>query len=637
MMNLNTDAASPENVSLHDSLKRWRAQVDRDLKGAPFENRLVTQTIEGIALQPLYTRADLANRVGAVDMPGQVPFRRGRKFNSTEGSCRRLQPIYRPDGTSFNQALLRALMGGQNAVVFPERNLAKGIWSPYSIADFKVALKGVEISAVSLHFETTVAAASLAASLEGFVVGAGIDAKTITGSLAMDPMRDILGSQNFAGTNDGMMDELTGWQMAIKSTFPTMRSIGVDAGFWNDAGAHAGQEIAFALAMTKQIIENLAERGIKSESVMASLLVRFATGPQFFMEMAKFRAWRVVLSKLLVALEIDPKEAGQAEVHARSSRWNKTRLDPHVNMLRLTTEALAAGLGGVDGLHIGRFDRDSGCESELSERVARNLHVLFFEEFGFTHPQDAVGGSFYVESLTDQLARKAWDIFREIESHGGMFRALKEGWPQAQVAATVKERKQAFATRKNGLIGTNLFPNPKDQMEVNPSAEAGASAPRDGTEEGTRSIAPVPAYRAAEVFEQLRLTAASIEANRGSPPTAYLAKMGSIKEYKARAEFSAEFMAVGGFKIREGTDPIEAKADVVVICSTDENYETLVPQWAPEIKRVNPNQKVILAGLPRDPEVVQKFREAGIDEFIHGRANLPEVLSNLLKPLGSNI
>lgn len=667
-MNFKTDAGSLPHEPLAAALIRWRAQVDRDLKGAPFEKRLITQTIEGIALQPLYTRADLADNWNADQLPGRAPFRRGRRANAAEPSCRCLQVIHRESAQSFNTALKKALMQGLNAVVIPGGHAPEGTWSPKSVRDLEVALAGVDTGAVPVHFETSADSLAQAALLRAYAKLGRVDLHVITGSMAFDPVGASLANGALPVNWSGTMDDLAAWQKWAAEAVPLMRSIGVDVSAWNDAGANAVQELAFALATTKEILSELIERGITTEKLMKSLLVSFATGPQFFMEIAKYRAWRVLLSKLLAALDLEVQCAGSVAVHARSSRWNKTRLDHHVNLLRLTTESLAAGLGGVDGIQIDSFEASAGTGSERSERIARNLHVLLFDEFGFAQPQDAVGGSYYGETVTDQLARKAWAVFREVEARGGMRLALREGWPQAQVAETVAQRQQDFATRKNGLIGTNLFPNAKDQIAkairgpktnscfiplghgtrwterldgVSEVLAAGRAMDEllgdEYTGDQTEVIVPLPIFCAAAPFELLRQTAQVIESRRGKAPTAYLAKMGSIKEHKPRADFAAEFMAVGGFAIKGGDAPVTAVADVVVICSTDENYETLVPKLAAELKQSAPERTVLLAGLPRDPERVARYQTAGVDEFIHVKANLPEILSRLLNKLGANL
>jgi methylmalonyl-CoA mutase len=633
LMEATTDSSSRNEDQLSVALKRWRAQVERDLKGAPFEKRLITRTIEGIALRPLYTRVDLPVGLDAEELPGESTLRRGLRPHDRAKACRRLQTIKRADAKGFNQALLAALMNGQDAVVMPQPSTGDdGHWSPRSVAELTEALAGVDLTAVPLYFEMADDSQQAAALLTDYAKATGLDLTQLSGSLAVDPLATAIRRGALPSDGDGRLDDLAKWLNWAKTNVPQMRAVGVDVSEWNDAGANAVQELAFALSSVVELIRTLAARGVPAETVLSQLLVRFATGPQFFMELAKFRAWRVLLAKLLVGLELDSKWGQHVEVNACSSKWNKTLLDKHVNLLRLTTESLSAVLGGVDGLQIDPFDSVTGASSVWSERVARNLHLLLVDEFGFSVPQDAAGGSWYIESLTDELARQSWGIFREIEGEGGMTSALIAGWPQAQVAVTVATRDRDFASRRNGLLGTNLFPNPTD-----PAPRVGLETAKATVADATEVLAAAPPYRAAAAFERLRVAAVEITAKRERAPTVYLAKIGSIKAHQARADFAAEFMAVGGFAVEGGSSPETSEADVVVICSTDDQYLTGVTNLVPVLKQAKPERVVILAGLPRDPEILKNYQQAGVDEFIHGRADLPEILSRLLNRLGANL
>lgn len=660
--------ASTPSASLETALEAWRAQIEKDLKGADFNKRLVTRTPEGIALQPLYTRANLPASVDAAEKPGQAPFRRGWKVRPI---CRRLQKISRPDAAAYNKALLDGLMNGQDAVSLPRPDAAGADWAPRTLEELATALDNVDLTAVPVSLPAGADPLGAAALLLAYAKAQGIASESLSGNVASDPIGEAVRTGETPADDEALLDNLAGWTRWCASHAPGLQSVAVDATVWHESGAHAGQELGFALATLAEYLREFENRDLVELTVLQHTLVTFGIGPQFFMELAKFRTWRVLVSKLLVGLGADPAAATGMKVHACTSEWSKTQLDTHVNMLRGTTESLSAVLGGVDGLEIATFDQPLGEHSALGERVARNLHAVVGEEFGFTNPQDAGGGSWYIESLTDELARTAWDIFREIEKLGGMRAALREGWPQSQVQSVVVGRDKNYAVRRNGLVGTNIFPNLHDKLPEPPVADpistdgltgvgprnwpdclSGAiSAIRDGVPVANAapradepvsmvSLNPTTPYRAAAVYESLRRRAEAITQRRGRTPTALLLKMGPVKQHKPRADFSAGFISVGGFESlakdafatasEAAMAAIAGDVDVAVICSTDDTYPELVPEISRAIKAAKPNLQIVLAGLPREEALVQSFRDAGVDEFIHIRANLPDILDRLL-------
>jgi methylmalonyl-CoA mutase len=339
-------------------------------------------------------------------------------------------------------------------------------------------------------------------------------------------------------------------------------------------------------------------------------------------------------------------------------------------------------LGGVDSLHIAPHDEASGRTDDISRRIARNIHTLLAEEFHFTAPADAAGGSWCVESLTDELARQAWSVFQAVERQGGMIKALEAGEPQRLVAAASADKAAALATRRSTLIGTNIFPNLRDKLPASRRAErearritrgraaqerrgatglapvegqawpeclqAARAAARDGATIGQLSrlgrkraesgpaLPPLAVHRAAEPFEVLRSRAAELR----EKPRVFLAKMGPVAQHKARADFTLGFFAVGGFEalakrsfdhVEEAAKAaVESGAPVTVLCSTDETYPELVPAFARAVKAAKPGLTVVVAGLPADAAVVAAYRAAGVDEFIHVRADVVALLGKLL-------
>ncbi len=686
------------------NLARWRAIVEAELKGAPFDNKLVTRTPEGVALQPLYTRLNLAGIPNLDAQPGQAPYLRGvRPAGYQAAPWEFAQEIAARTPADFNAALAADLMHGQNAVVLtPDAATRAGLdpdeatpaqvgaggLSVASFNDFAAALKGVDLTSVPIHLETGADALPLASLLLEYIRSNGASASRLTGSITADPLGHWGATGELPAGLDALYDSLAGWTTWAAANAPGLKTVGVNAALWGDAGSTATQELALALAAAAEYLRVLNQRGVPVATAAARVAFHVAVGPQFFTEIAKFRALRPLWTRVVTAFGAAPEVAAQATVRASTGRWDKTLLDPHVNMLRVTTEALSAVLGGCDALHVAPFDEVTGVTTEFSRRVARNVHTLLAEEFSFATVADPAGGSWYVEKLTDELARKAWALFQDIEARGGLAAALRTGYPQQLVAKAAADKRDGVAKRRVGLVGTNLFPNLKEKplvaatfdavaFQATRSGEAKrqrdtAMAPatrrpsqlvpqlnsvRDGATVGQLSrlfhagapaeaaIAPVSVRRAGEDFEELRAASAAFADLTGSRPKVFLAKMGPVLQHKARADFSAGFFAVGGFESmgKKAFETPEAAAEaavasgalVAVLCSTDDTYPTLVPAFAKAVKAANPKITVVLAGLPAEPAVVTAYKQAGIDEFIHIRANVYEMLAKLLKQIGA--
>ena len=637
----------PEAESLESALATWRKTVEAELKGAPFDKKLLTKTFEGITLKPLYTRADLAGRdehLAALSKPaGEAPYLRGTRAAGYASSAWEVaQEIPANTAEEYNKKLREDLMGGQNAAVLrldsPARPEGLPLEAPGVI---ETALKDVDLSVLPVHINAGPDATKVANQYLALPGLRGVDASALTGSLTADPLGVWAAAGALPLSLGGAFEALAAWTKRAAVVTPSLRTIGVDARLWADAGGSAVLELACALASSVEYIRALRDRGVPIEIIVPRLRVTFGAGPQFLMETAKFRAWRPLLVRAVVALGGTAGLAAQAAVNASTTRWDKTRLDAHVNMLRVTTEAFSAVLGGVDSLNVAPFDSLDGIGGgdSFARRIARNVHALLAEEFGATAPADPVGGSWCIESLTDELARKAWAQFQEIEAAGGFAAALRAGLPQKIAAAGAKEKAQAVGTRRLGIVGTNLFPNLKET----PLAPL-AKRPVTGAWAQER-IEPAACFRASAAFEKMRDASADYAKRTGKRPRVFLAKMGPLAQHKARADFTAGFFAPGGFEMvakqtfataaEAAQAAAESGVEIAVLCSTDETYPELVPAFASALKAAKPSVSLVLAGLPADKAVQDAFTSAGVEIFIHLRAPVEETLANLLKKIGA--
>jgi methylmalonyl-CoA mutase len=682
---VNETPVAPADAALAGALAQWKKTVEAELKGAAYDQKLVTRTFEGVTLQPLYTRADLAGLPDLAQRPGEAPFLRGvRPLGYKERPWEVAQVIAERSPQAFNTALLADLMHGQDSVVLPA-----GPDGPVieRLADLRSALAGVDLAAVPVHVAAGADALPLAALHLAHAQERGTAWEKLTGSVAADPLDAWVATGRLAGGYGARLDSLAAWTGWAARHAPRLQTIGVNGARWGDAGGTAVQQLAFALAAATEYLRVLTPRGVKPDAVVARMRFQFAVGPQFFTEVAKFRAWRLLWARVLAGFATGETPTARATVHAATGRWNQTLLDAHVNLLRVTTEALSAVLGGCDSLHIAPFDEVTGATDDFSRRIARNVHTILAEEFSFTQTADPAGGSWYVEKLTDDLARQAWALFQDLEGRGGFAAALREGHPQKLVAAAAAARTDAVGKRRLGLVGTNLFPNLKEQpLTMRPAAvsappppaakagpileelpvgtdwpgrfEAAIAAARAwaGASQLARLLPPAAAtepdiplvapWRAAAGFENLRAASAACAQRTGRKPRVFLAKIGPLAQHKARADFAAGFFATAGFEVmaKQSFETAEAAAvaagasgaSVAVLCSSDDTYPALVPVFASAAKGAALGDlTVVLAGLPADPALVASYRAAGVDEFIHLRANAHDLLAKLLKQIGA--
>ena len=384
---------------------------------------------------------------------------------------------------------------------------------------------------------------------------------------------------------DALYDEMAALTLWAEVNAPALHTISVQAERFQDAGADAVTELAVALATGVAYLRAMLARGLTVDSAAARMTFGFGLGSNFFMEVAKLRAARLLWSQVVAAFG-GSAEAQRMTIHGRTAEWNKTIYDPYVNMLRVTTEAFAGAIGGVQSMHVTPFDGAQRQADEFSRRIARNTQLILQDECNLARLIDPSGGSWYVEALTDELAQAAWQRFQSIEAAGGMGAVLADGSLQEQIAATAQARVANLNRRKDVLVGTNMYPNlGEERLPVattpdpdavtstnaaqSPAAIAVGPQPavvdaaiqaaaegatlaelramlRDGAVAGPVVPALTP-LRVAASFEALRTAAEAYAESTGSPPRVFLATMGPLAQHKARADFSQGFVNVGGF------------------------------------------------------------------------------------------
>jgi methylmalonyl-CoA mutase len=366
----------------------------------------------------------------------------------------------------------------------------------------------------------------------------------------------------------------------------------------------------------------LTEAGLDINQIAERMTLHVAVGSNYFMEIAKIRAARMLWANVLKAHNA---KHTQVFVHASTSKWNKSVYDPNVNMLRTTTETMSAALGGADSIHVDAYDDTYKCADEFSARIARNQQIILKEESYFDKIVDPSSGSYYIESLTDAIAQHAWKLFQDVEETGGFTAAFKAGTIQNAIAQTAHQRDLDIANRKTIVLGTNQYPNQHETMLDKIEPECNFC-------EGVGEYPALRLYRGSEAFEELRLaTEKAVKAGK-KKPIVFLLTYGNLAMRKARAGFALNFFGCAGYEIvdnagfktpEDGANAaLSAKADIVVLCSSDEEYPELVNGVCAVLKG---KANITLAGHPGDN--LEAFKTAGVDEFIHVRSNLIETLT----------
>ena len=613
------------------STKEWKDKIITDLKGADFDKKLVWRTPEGFNVQPFYRQEDLRGLKTTVSAPGQFPYVRGTRTNNEWAIRQNVCACENP--RKANKLALDILNKGITSLGFC-LNADK-----LNYRYIKNLLKDIDARAININFTICACkAAKLADILVRYYGRCGYDFKAVYGSINVDPIKNML----LKGK------DLSREQIAAKlaevvdacKTLVNYRVVGVNSIILNNSGAYCAQELAYALAWGAEYMTMMTEAGVPNYLAAREIRFNMGIGGNYFMEIAKFRAARLLWAKIVEAYKAPIfthalKEAAKMNVCAETSRFNMTIFDAYVNLLRTQTETMSAALAGVDEIVVSPFDVTYERPTEFAERIARNQQLLLKEEAHFDKVVDPAAGSYYLENLTNSIAAEAWKQFLAIQEQGGFFEMVKAGKIQEAVAANLKARLADVAKRKEVLLGSNQFPNFNEKAAKKIKADAGAcssicNCKKNACEKPAEGgIATLPIARAAEEFEQLRLETEAAK----HQPVAFMLTIGNLAMRIARAQFSCNFLACAGYKVIDNNgfksvhDGIKAarkaKADIIVLCSSDDEYATFAPQAWLELEGAK--EMFIVAGAPACMEDLQKL---GIQNFIHIRCNVLETLKS---------
>ncbi len=605
------------------STEKWEEVINKDLKGADYEKKLVWRTLEGFKVKPYYRAEDLEGLEYLDSNPGEMPYTRGKQAAGNVWEVR--QDILIQDLKEANRVALDAVERGATSLGLCAKNVK-------SVDDMATLLKGIYINAVSVNFTCAENYFDLLKIYVEYARRESYDTGVLCGSVGFDMFRYALRHGQFHRGEEGDL-EMAGQLVEYASVeLPKFRVLTVDGSLLNGAGANAVQELGFTLAAANELVSRLTDMGAKMEHVARSIAVNFGVGSTYFTEMAKIRAARLLWSKIVEQYKPECDCAYKLFIGATTSRWNQSVYDPYVNMLRSTTEAMSAAVAGADSISVLPFDNAYKEADDFGYRIARNQQLLLKEESYLDKIVDPAAGSYYIENLTDQIARGAWEHFLKVEEMGGYCKALRAGYVQDEVEKTARERDKNIATRKTTILGTNQYPNLLEKMGEKVSPEFGTQTePRTPNPE----LRVLKEYRGAEPFEVLRMQ--TEKATRR--PKVFLLTYGNLAMRKARSGFATNFFGVAGYEIidnpgfatpEEGAEAaLKSGADVVVLCSSDDEYAQLTEPVCKALK--GKVKSLVLAGFPK--EMVETYKGYGIDEFIHVKTNVLESLTAFQKQL----
>ena len=600
--------------------QEWLDKIEVDLKGADFQKRLVWRTNEGFNVQPFYRREDLANLKTPDALPGEFPFVRGNKKDSNVWYVR--QNIEVTDAKEANKKALDILNKGVDSLGFklPGKMVSK--------ETVETLLDGILCDIVEVNFATCPRhSLELAEILAEYFAKKGYDKEKVVGSIEFDPMKKMV----MKGKDVTPVLEFGPKLVEALKEYPNFRCIVADSDALNNAGAYIVQELGYALAWGNEYLQQLTDAGVDVDLAAKSIKFNMGVSENYFMEIAKFRAARLLWAQIVKQYEPKSDDSCQMCINATTSTYNQTLFDSYVNLLRSQTEAMSAALGSVHSMVVTPFDAPYEEATDFSERIARNQQLLIKEESHFDRIVDPSAGSYYIGHLTDALATEAWKIFLKVEEEGGFLAAVKAGTIQDDINATNVKRHGDAAKRKEFLLGTNQFPNFTEKSEGKKAKACGCCCGK--AEEEEHPFKAISSTRLAADFEDLR-----IHTEETKVPTAFMLTIGNLAMRQARAQFSCNFLACAGYKVidnlgfktvEEGVDAaLEAKADIVVICSSDDEYAEYA---IPAFKYLDGRAMFVVAGAPA---CMEDLKAAGIENYIHVKCNVLETLKEYNSKLG---
>lgn len=599
------------------STQQWEEKIIADLKGKDYEKALVWRTNEGISVRPYYRAEHIQDLDYLMNAPGVFPFVRG---NKVENNWLIRQDIVVTDLVQANKKALDVLGKGVNSLGFRFKQC-----NPLTESDLKILLQDICLEAAEINLICSCGKCDFTHALTSFIQEGPWDSLQVSASVNNDPLGNLAVRGKFPVCCEGKAFDQLKAQMEISQDVPGLRTLVVNGKIYGNSGASLVQELAFTLAQGAEYLVRLTELGMPTDQVASKMKFDLTIGNNYFMEIAKLRAGRLLWAQIVKAFNPVNDSCAKMIVHSETGRFNKTVYDSYTNLLRTQTEAMSAALGGAHSITVLPFDAIYEEPTAMAERIARNQQILLKEESNIDKIADPAGGAYYIETLTASVAAEAWKLFLAVQDKGGNLEALKTGFIQKEVKEMARRRDMNIALRKENLLGINQFPNFNEVINKELTDSVFTACDRTEADSLVETLKP---YRGASAFEALRYKTDQYAKTHGRP-LAYMLTIGNLAMRKARAQFACNFFAVAGFEVADnnGFETVEAglsaarsaNASIVVICSSDEEYASLVPELAHMIK----DEILVVAG---NPSCRPELEASGVKNFIHVRSNLLEEL-----------
>jgi methylmalonyl-CoA mutase len=676
----------------------WRPLAEADLAGAPFEQKLVTHTYEGIDIQPVYTRRDHPGEDDPGGFPGLPPFLRGaRPLGATRTGWDLRQEHAHPDLAVSNLAILDDLQGGVTSLLLrldfaarngldPDAPVAAALAGrdglmAYHVDDLDALLAEVPLDGVGVTLEAGAAFLPAAALLVALWRRRGVQPDQARGAFNADPLAVLARDGQLLvppATALTLLADLASWTAA---NYPHVTAVRVGTAPYHHAGATAAQDLAFGMATAVAYLRVMTRAGLDIDTAAGQILFSLSIGTHHFLAVAKLRAARRLWARVVAACG-GSAAAGPMRIHSRISKRVLTQRDPYVNLLRNTVGVFAAGLGGAEAITSVPFDSVAGLPDDFSRRIARNTGLILQEEAHLHHVIDPAGGSWYLDWLTEQVAEKAWGLFQEIERRGGMLQALQSGWVAQQINSAFAPRAGNIARRKEGITGVSEFPDVGEERVVHPPpdlaalraaaarriascrmqmpncklqiakmrsaielAEQGASigqlAHALGLHAEATLIPPLAPHMFAEPFEELRDASDAWQLAHGRRPRVFLANLGPASHHTARAAYAKNFFEAGGFDVagnegfRDASTAARAFAQSGATVAVICSSDKLYPDLVPQAAPKLKAAGARLVVLAGNPGMNEAaWRAAGVDRFIFVKCDVLGTLREMLRKEG---
>lgn len=589
--------------------EKWEEVIQRDLKGADYERKLVWRTDEGFKVRPYYRAEDLKDIDYLNALPDEFPFTRGTKADNNAWEI--VQNVKEKNAKKANEIALASINGGATTIAFNCKEIQNE-------SDLATLLSGIDLTKVGVQFLHSKDYMTLIENFIKYLDTNKIDKSQVKGSTGFDAIAYCLREGKFYFSQDADMRKAVDL-VKMTENMPKFKAVNVQGILMHNGGATIVQELGYVLGIANEYLAFATANGLTIDQIAGKMELTLSISSNYFMEIAKLRAIRLLWATMVSQYQPKNVESCKIRINSVASCWNKTIFDPYVNMLRTTTEGMSASLGGADSITLQPFDVAFKGDDDFSRRISRNVQIILKEESYFDKTVDPAAGSYYIENLTDSIAEHAWKLFQSVEAEGGITQMILDGKIKTAIEESCQKRNMDIATRKYILLGTNQFPNIKETMlekiEVMPEEKR----------------AGLQTYRGAVAFEELRLETERYAAKNGRPKV-FLMKVGNLAMRQARSGFATNFFGCAGYEIiepagfdsiAEGIEAAKAvKADIIVVCSSDEEYATLGVEAAKAAKAAG--FIFIVAGNPT--ESIDALKAAGADDFIHVRTNVLECL-----------